>query len=148
LGHDEFGLLLEDIADVDNISVVANRIVQAMTVPFSDGGTEVELRPNIGVAISTPDRCRAVELLRDASIARAWARVEGSGHLVTFDPSMTAPPDEPTTDHFEYADVQAQLAPAFPTAALDERLAALNQRIASLEQTILKLDKLVSSVAD
>jgi diguanylate cyclase (GGDEF)-like protein len=148
IGHAEFGLLLEDIADVNNISVVANRVVQAMTVPFSDGGTEIELRPNIGVAVSTPERCRAVELLRDASIARAWARVEGSGHLVTFDPSMTAPPDEPTTDHFEYADVQAQLTPPFPTASLDERLAALNQRIASLEQTLQKLDKLVASVAD
>jgi diguanylate cyclase (GGDEF)-like protein len=147
LGHDEFALLLEDIVDPSNISIVANRIVQAMTVPFFDGGAEIELRPNIGVAVSTPDRCRAAELLHDANIARAWARVQGSGRHVMFDPSMAAPRDEPTTDQLDFDDVPQPPAPS-PAASLDDRLVALNQRIASLEQTILKLDKFVSAAVE
>jgi len=118
---------------VDDASIVANRIVRAMSVPFVTGGTELTLTPHIGIAVSSPGRQRAVDLLRDAGIARAWARVQGSGSYVTFDPSMQPPDDEPTTNQFS---VPASMT---TTNGLDDRLGELNQRIASLEQTIARI---------
>ncbi len=133
LGHDLFGILLEEMLTSDDASIVANRIVRAMSVPFVTGGTELTLMPHIGIAVSSPSRQRAVDLLRDASIARAWARVQGSGSYVTFDPSMQPPDDEPITNEFSE--------PAGTTVVngLDDRLGELNQRIASLEQTIARI---------
>lgn len=147
LGDDEFGLLLEEIIDLKNVSIVANRLVQAMGVPFYDGGEEIELRPNIGIAVSTSERFRAVDLVRDANIARAWARVQGSGQYVMFDPSMKAPEGEPVTDRFEIQEVAATPAPAVATS-IDDRLVTLQERIASLEQVISRLDRLTSTAKE
>jgi diguanylate cyclase (GGDEF)-like protein/PAS domain S-box-containing protein len=131
LGHDQFGVLLEEIVSIDNVGIVANRIVSAMSVPFVSSGNELTLTAHIGIAVSSPNRHRAVDLLRDAGIARAWARVQGSGSHVMFDPSMQPPDDEPNTSEFP--------APPISTpAGLDHRLDELNQRIASLEQTLAR----------
>lgn len=132
LGHDQFAVLLEEIAGIENVGLVADRIVRAMSVPFFSAGTELTLTAHIGIAVSSVDRHRAVDLLRDANIARAWARVQGSGSHAMFDPSMQPPDDEPTTS--EYATPPAAL-----VATSDHRLAELSQRIASLEQMIARL---------
>jgi diguanylate cyclase (GGDEF)-like protein len=134
IGHDQFGVLLEEILAVDNIEIVSDRIVRAMSVPFYSGGAELTLSAHIGVSVSTPNRNRAVDLLRDANIAKAWARVQGSGSHVLFDPSMLPPDDEPTTS--EFAAIPG--APIAAAAGLDQRLDELNQRIASLEQTLAR----------
>lgn len=131
LGHDQFGVLLEEIIAIDNVAIVANRIINAMSVPFVSSGNELTLTAHIGIAVSSPNRHRAVDLLRDAGIARAWARVQGSGSHVMFDPSMQPPDDEPNTSEF-------QVPPAATPGGLDDRLDELNQRIASLEQTLAR----------
>jgi diguanylate cyclase (GGDEF)-like protein/PAS domain S-box-containing protein len=131
LGHDHFGVLLEEILEIDNVGIVANRIINAMSVPFVSSGHELTLTAHIGIAVSSPNRHRAVDLLRDAGIARAWARVQGSGSHVMFDPSMQPPDDEPSTSEFP-------VPPAPTPAGLDHRLDELNQRIASLEQTLAR----------
>jgi diguanylate cyclase (GGDEF)-like protein/PAS domain S-box-containing protein len=133
IGHDQFGILLEEILAVDNIEIVSDRIFRAMSVPFYSAGAELTLSTHIGVAVSTVNRNRAVDLLRDANIARAWARVQGSGSHVLFDPSMLPPDDEPTTSEFASIHVATVAAPG-----LDQRLDELNQRIASLEQTLAR----------
>ena len=132
LGHDQFGVLLEDIVSTENVSIVAGRIINAMSVPFVSNGAELTLTTHIGITVNSPNRHRAVDLLRDAGIARAWARVQGSGSHVMFDPSMQPPDDEPTTSEFQLIPAAAR-----PTG-LDDRLDELNQRIASLEQTLAR----------
>ncbi|HEX5166824.1 MAG TPA: diguanylate cyclase [Thermomicrobiales bacterium] len=139
LGHDQFGILLEEILAVDNIEIVSDRIIRAMSVPFYTGGTELTLTAHIGVAVNTPNRNRAVDLLRDANIARAWARVQGSGSHVLFDPSMLPPDDESTTSEFAVG----VATPVAPAPGLDQRLDELNQRIASLEQTLARFAPVV-----
>ncbi len=132
LGSDEFGVLLEDIGSIDNVSIVAERIINAMSVSFVSNGTELTLTTHIGITVSSPNRHRAVDLLRDAAIARAWSRVQGSSSHVMFDQSMQPPDGEPSTSEY-------QLRPAEEMpASLDNRLDELNQRIASLEQTLAR----------
>lgn len=132
LGHDQFGILLEEIVTIDGVGIVADRIINAMSVPFVSTRTELTLTTYIGITISSPNRQRAVDLLRDAGIARAWARVQGTSSRVMFDPSMQLPDDEPAIDDF-------QLPAATPApGGLGHRLDELNQRIASLEQTLAR----------
>ena len=104
-------------------------------MPFFDGGEEVEFRPNIGVAVSSPERYRAVDLLRDANIARAWARVQGSGQWVMFDPSMKAPEGDQSTDEFDVKQITGQQPGTVGTTSpasdpnIDQRLTDLQDRI-------------------
>jgi diguanylate cyclase (GGDEF)-like protein/PAS domain S-box-containing protein len=142
LGHDEFALLLEEIVDPENVKIVADRIVQSMTVPFIEGTQEIELVPNIGIVVSTPERNRAVDLLQNANVARSWARVQGSGRYVMFDPSMGSP----EFDALGTAAVTPIVAPAQPASATpvsDERYLELHERLAAIEASITSLTRLV-----
>lgn len=134
LGPSLFGVLLEDIGRIDHVSIVAERIVHAMSVPFYSDGTEQTLTPRIGVSINTSTRQRAVELVRDATIANAWARIQGAGSHVLFDPSMQPPTDEPITNQFEMLD-----APAGPEGGINDRFEELRDRIASIEQALARI---------
>jgi diguanylate cyclase (GGDEF)-like protein len=136
IGNDQFGVLLEDIAAPEHIDTVADRILDAMSVPFVGNGTEVTLTPHIGISVCNDGRCRAVDLVRDATIARAWARVQGAGSRVMFDPSMQPPVDEPATSEFQV------IPPSATSAGLFERLDRLDERIASIEQRIVEIGKI------
>jgi diguanylate cyclase (GGDEF)-like protein len=142
LGRDDFGVLLEDVADIGSVAVVAERIIQSMLVPFREDGGEVQLTPNIGVSVSAPDRSRAADVIRDASIARAWARVQGSGRHVMYDPSMTPPDDEPTTDELGRDDLaRAAALVAIPPTSVSGQLTSLEDRLTVLEQALSRLDR-------
>ena len=133
-------MLLEDIADLSHVDIVANRIIRAMGVPFVDSGDEIVFTPNIGIAVSSSQRNRAVDLLRDSGIAKAWALVQGSGRFVMFDPSMRPPDGEPVTDEF----VAITAAPhrngiAVDLPSGDRRLTDLSDRIATLEERLARI---------
>jgi diguanylate cyclase (GGDEF)-like protein len=136
IGIDQFGVLLEDIAATEHVDIVADRIIHAMSVPFVGNGTEVTLTPHIGISVCNDGRCRAVDLVRDATIARAWARVQGAGSRVMFDPSMQPPADEPATSEF------SAIQPATSGSGLFDRLDRLDERIASIEHRIAELGKI------
>jgi diguanylate cyclase (GGDEF)-like protein/PAS domain S-box-containing protein len=84
LGGDEFGVLLEGVSDVDQAVVVAQRILDAVSEPFSIGGLPVPLRASIGIAIGTAQTVSADELLRNADIAMYAAKRAGKGGHVVF----------------------------------------------------------------
>jgi hypothetical protein len=96
----------------------------------------VTLTPHIGISVCNDGRCRAVDLVRDATIARAWARVQGAGSRVMFDPSMQPPADEPATSEF------SAIQPATSGSGLFDRLDRLDERIASIEHRIAELGKI------
>jgi|GEM_PF-6623963 len=139
IGHDQFGVLLEDITALEHIDVVTDRIIHAMMVPFVSNGSEVTLSPHIGISVGTDGRERAIDLLRDASIARAWARVQGAGSRVMFDQSMQPPADEPATSEFTFTE------PATNQHGLFDRLDRLDERIATIEQRIADLNRAAST---
>jgi diguanylate cyclase (GGDEF)-like protein/PAS domain S-box-containing protein len=135
LGPDELGVVLEEVTDADNVAVVANRILRTMEMPFYDEGDEVELSPAVGIAISSIDRYRATDLLRDANLARAWARVQGSGRFVIYDEAMAVPADlQPQPDLST-----APAAQPAPAPGLDDQISTLQSRINALEETLRRL---------
>jgi diguanylate cyclase (GGDEF)-like protein/PAS domain S-box-containing protein len=90
LGGDEFAVLLDDIKDPSDAIRVANRIQDAVGAPFAFNGQEVFSSASIGVVLSSTDRDRAEDLLRDADIARYRAKAAGKARCEVFDANMHA----------------------------------------------------------
>lgn len=141
LGYDEFGVILEEVVDTSNVRVVAERLVRTLDIPFYDHGREKILTPNIGVAISSVERFRAEDLLRDANIARSWARVQGSGRYVVFDESMSVPEDEPVTSQFSIDEVMAAIGSGPQPSTIDDRLKTLQERVYALERDMERMSR-------
>ena len=90
VGGDEFAILLEGIADVNDAVRVAKRIQDALQEPFEVGGHEVFTSTSIGIAVGTADYQRPEDLLRDADTAMFRAKALGKGSYVVFDAGMHA----------------------------------------------------------
>ena len=90
VGGDEFAILIEGIADVNDAVHVAKRIQDALQEPFDVEGHEVFTSTSIGIAVGTADYQRAEDLLRDADTAMFRAKAQGKGSYVVFDAGMHA----------------------------------------------------------
>src|SRR5262249_6013071 len=88
LGGDEFTVLVEDVADVRDAIGVAERIQNALKLPFNLEGRDVFTTASIGIAMSSFEYEMASDLLRDADTAMYWAKSKGKARYEIFDPSM------------------------------------------------------------
>ena len=90
LGGDEFAVLVEGVADLNEVIIVAQRIRDNLCQPVTIGGNEVFSNPSIGVATSSDGREAASELLRNADTAMYRAKETGTRPCVVFEPTMHA----------------------------------------------------------
>ena len=88
LGGDEFTILVDDIQDVGEALVVADRILNKFLSPVIIKGEAIFPSASIGIVISTPDYDNCVDLLRDADIAMYRAKSLGKGRYTLFDQEM------------------------------------------------------------
>ena len=88
LGGDEFTILLDDIKDVSDATLVANRILQHLSIPFGLSGHEVFTTTSIGIAISHSGYEQPEDLLRDADTAMYRAKALGKARFEIFDPTL------------------------------------------------------------
>jgi diguanylate cyclase (GGDEF)-like protein len=90
LGGDEFAILLNGLQTAQQANVVAFRVQEALSKPFSIGGREVFTSASIGIAFghaqySTPD-----EMMHDADTAMYQAKTHGKARHEVFDADMDA----------------------------------------------------------
>ncbi len=90
LGGDEFAVLIEDVEDTSDATLVAERVGEAMRPEFEVGDREVVLSASIGIAVSRAGQRDPGELLRAADIAMYKAKRTGKSRYEVFDPSMGA----------------------------------------------------------
>jgi len=90
LGGDEFAVLVEGVADLNDVIIVAQRIRDNLREPVTIGGNEIFSNPSIGVATSSDGREAASELLRNADTAMYRAKETGTRPCVVFEPTMHA----------------------------------------------------------
>jgi diguanylate cyclase (GGDEF)-like protein len=88
LGGDEFGVLIDGGAE--EASVVAARIVEALSAPHSVAGASVFASASIGIAVSLAGVETADELLRNADLAMYAAKARQSGGPEIFQHHMHA----------------------------------------------------------
>jgi diguanylate cyclase (GGDEF)-like protein len=87
-GGDEFGVLLDEIAEPGDAILVADRILSALSRSLTIDGHEIHVTTSIGVALRREEHDRPEQLLRDADIAMYQAKQKGKACAVVFDAAM------------------------------------------------------------
>ena len=92
LGGDEFAILLVDLNNVDEATLVAERIGDKLRAPFELAHRETFVTASIGVAISgtTGTPRWPEELLRHADLAMYRAKHSGKARYAIFEEAMSA----------------------------------------------------------
>jgi diguanylate cyclase (GGDEF)-like protein/PAS domain S-box-containing protein len=87
LGGDEFAVLLEDVADVDEIEALADRLLEVFTEPYAIAGKQLLVTASLGVAVNRPGD-GAEELVRNADMAMYLAKSAGKACYRVYEPEM------------------------------------------------------------
>lgn len=88
LGGDEFTVLLDDIHDVTDAHLIADRIQRELTAPFHLGKQEIFSSASIGIALSDAGYEKPEDILRDADTAMYRAKGTGPAKQALFDTGM------------------------------------------------------------
>ena len=82
-GGDEFIILLIDLQSQDDIAAIANKLLNAFSVPFLIGNHELHIGVSIGITVCPNDGTDISVLMRNADTAMYRAKAE-SGNCVQF----------------------------------------------------------------
>jgi diguanylate cyclase (GGDEF)-like protein/PAS domain S-box-containing protein len=92
-GGDEFGILVDRLADEDEAVAIADRIAAAFAEPYSIGGVDHYVSASVGIAVARPSAREPVDadmLIRDADAAMYRAKERGRARCELFDAEMRA----------------------------------------------------------
>jgi diguanylate cyclase (GGDEF)-like protein len=81
LGGDEFGILLTDIAGVEDAVEVANRVVHALASPIAMGRRAVRIGASVGVVCTADPGAGLIELVEAADQAMYRAKRRGKNQV-------------------------------------------------------------------
>ena len=90
LGGDEFTILLDQVKDPSDATLIAERLMDALAAPFSLDGQEIFTSVSIGIALSNIGYDNPEDLLRDADTAMYRAKSLGKARYEVFDLAMRA----------------------------------------------------------
>lgn len=90
ISGDEFCLLVEELKDFNQATVLADRLQEALSLGFDLDGQEVYAGASIGIAMGGAQTPGPEDLLRDADTAMHRAKAAGKGRYEVFDVSMHA----------------------------------------------------------
>lgn len=85
---DEFGVILPEIEDLNDVSLMARELLQSMAVPFELGKEVAYISASIGVTIYPDDGKEHEVLFRNADQAVHVAKTEGRNRISYFKRSM------------------------------------------------------------
>ena len=84
LGGDEFTILLDNVCDAREATLIAERVQHTLQDPFHLDGRELVVAASIGIALADPDADPA-DVMRDADVAMYRAKADGKGRHAVFD---------------------------------------------------------------
>jgi diguanylate cyclase (GGDEF)-like protein len=88
-GGDEFGILLEEVAGIEEAHRIAERIGDELRAPFSMGDREWFISASIGISLGRGGRATPEEMLREAEVAMVQAKSDPARRHALFEPSMS-----------------------------------------------------------
>ncbi len=89
-GGDEFGVILDPVADEFEAVHMAEGLAAELRAPFAQAGREWFISASIGIAVGDADRVTPEELLREAEIAMVRAKDDPTHRVLLFEPTMSA----------------------------------------------------------
>ncbi|MDR7278894.1 putative bifunctional diguanylate cyclase/phosphodiesterase [Catenuloplanes atrovinosus] len=84
-GGDEFVILLDGIAGLDEVTEIGKRVVRALEAPFWLHGEWVDISVSVGGVLGARGVAQSSNLLRDADAAMYAAKNAGRGRVEVFD---------------------------------------------------------------
>ena len=88
LGGDEFAVLLSQAQYAHDVTHMAERLQQLLSLPFNLDGREVFITVSIGIVLSSAHYTQTEPLLRDADTAMHRAKALGKAQYQVFDRTM------------------------------------------------------------
>ena len=79
LGGDEFEVVLPSVSDKDELSGLAQGIIDSLSRPYTINGTAVSIGASVGIVTSDYDDRTSDDLMRDADLALYAAKAAGKG---------------------------------------------------------------------
>lgn len=89
-GGDEFTILLSEIREPENACVVAHKILDAMTAPFTESGSELFSAASIGISCYPTSGRDVATLMKSADAAMYEAKKAGRNTYKLFSSDMNA----------------------------------------------------------
>ena len=90
LGGDEFVVLLDGISALEDAAVVAERLLQDLSLPIELEAQEIVVHASVGITLSDRSYETADDALRDADTAMYRAKGAGKAQYAVFDQEMHA----------------------------------------------------------
>jgi diguanylate cyclase (GGDEF)-like protein/PAS domain S-box-containing protein len=88
LGGDEFTILLAEVERANDVTMVAERLIEKLSVPFEIEGHQIFTSASIGIVFGSTEYQAGAEMLRDADIAMYRAKDLGKSCYAIFDQKM------------------------------------------------------------
>jgi diguanylate cyclase (GGDEF)-like protein len=88
LGGDEFAVIQAPLTDVEDAAKLAQRVVDALSEPYSLSGHKVVASTSVGVALYPTNTADATLLFKMADLALYRSKKEGRGTFRMFEPAM------------------------------------------------------------
>ena len=90
LGGNDYAVLVEGIKATDDVTAIADKLIQMLASPFDMAGQAIFVSASVGIAVCSNGDCVAGKLLEGAEIAMSRAKQDGGGDHSLFQ-------DEPIT---------------------------------------------------
>ena len=87
LGGDEFAILLEH-SDVEQGKLLAERILESLSVPVEVDGRLHTMAASVGIAVAVPGEHTAEDTLRNADVAMYLAKDRGKSSIAVYEPAL------------------------------------------------------------
>ena len=88
MSGDEFAVLCEEVASVEDAVGVASRLIACLEQPLTLGAAEVVISASVGVALPRGDDTDPETLVRDADTAMYMAKEKGRRRVEVFDETL------------------------------------------------------------
>ena len=90
LGGNDYAVLVEGIKATDDVTAIADKLIQMLASPFDMAGQVIFVSASVGIAVCSNGDCVAGKLLEGAEVAMSRAKQDGGGDHQLFQ-------DEPIT---------------------------------------------------
>jgi diguanylate cyclase (GGDEF)-like protein/PAS domain S-box-containing protein len=88
IGGDEFNVILADIRNPENISVIARKLTESFRMPFDIADQQLHVTTSIGISVYPDDSTEIDTLLRYADIAMYHAKESGRNNYQFYNPAI------------------------------------------------------------